>query len=170
MPPGWNRDALRRYALSCGLLLLPAILWNVAFFDRLPPEFAMSEFWREIPRSLALAENALRSAVFLLPFLMPLELSLPCQVRALVLFVTGTLVYFASWVILMVSPGSSWSMSAMGFTAPAYTPLLWLLGISLLGRRLFWGTFYRWWMYLVVVLAFLVTHISHTALVYSRSH
>lgn len=149
---------------------MPATLWNLAFFDKLPPEFAGAEFWREIPLSLVLAENALRGAVFVLPFLMPLELSLPGKVRALVLFTAGTVVYFASWVILMVAPGSSWSTSALGFVAPAYTPLLWLLGISLLGRRLLWGTFYRWWMYLAIALAFLATHISHTALVYLRSH
>jgi hypothetical protein len=58
----------------------------------------------------------------------------------------------------------------LGFAAPAYTPLLWLLGIALLGRQLFWGKFYRWWMYLALALSFLVTHTSHTALVYARSH
>jgi hypothetical protein len=49
---------------------------------------------------------------------------MPGKVRALVLFTAGTLVYFASWVILMVAPGSSWSTSALGFVAPAHTPLL----------------------------------------------
>ena len=81
----------------------------------------------------------------------------------------GTLVYFASWLMQIMFPASAWSTSALGFAAPAYTPFLWFLGIALLGRQLFWGTFYRWWMYLVLAIAFLVTHISHTALVYARA-
>lgn len=162
--------SVQRYALSCGLLLIPAILWNIALTAHLPPAFSLAEFWREIPASLAFTENSLRVAVFALPFLMPLELSAPASGRALLVYGAGTLVYFASWLALILSPTSSWSTSPWGFAAPAYTPLLWLLGIALLGRRLFWGAFYRWWMYLVIAVAFLAAHISHTVLVYSRSH
>ena len=159
---------LRHYALNCGLLLVPAILWNLLLTERLPPEFSMAEFWREIPVPLALAENILRVAVFALPFFMPLDLSAPGRRRALWIYAVGTLAYFASWLPLIFFPSSAWSTSAWGFIAPAYTPFFWLLGIALLGRRLFWGAFYRWWMYLVLSLGFLATHISHTALVYAR--
>lgn len=165
-----NIAAFRRYALSCGLLLIPASLWNIAFTARLPSSFALAEFWRDIPAPLAFAENGLRVAVFVLPFFMPLNLAAPGRMRPLLVFVAGTLIYFASWLMLILFPTSAWSTSALGFSAPAYTPFLWLLGIALLGRQLFWGTFYRWWMYLALALAFLAAHISHTVLVYARSH
>lgn len=161
---------IRHYALSCGLLLLPASLWNIALTEQLPAAFSLAEFWREIPAPLAVAENSLRVGVFALPFFMPLNLSAPASKRALLIYAAGTLVYFASWLALILFPTSSWSTSALGFIAPAYTPFLWLLGIALLGRQLFWGAFYRWWMYLVLAVAFLATHISHTAMVYARSH
>lgn len=161
--------AVQRYAMSCGLLLVPAILWNIALADQLPPAFSRAEFWRDIPAPLALAENILRVAVSALPFFMPLSLAAPTSNRALLIYTTGTLVYFASWLALILFPTSSWSTSALGFIAPAYTPFLWLLGIALLGRQLFWGAYYRWWMYLVFALAFLAAHISHTAMVYARS-
>lgn len=162
--------AIQRYALTCGLLLIPASIWNIALIERLPPAFDPAEFWRDIPAGLTFAENSLRVAVFALPFFMPLRLSAPGAMSALRIFVVGTVVYFASWLVLILFPTSAWSTSALGFAAPAYTPFLWLLGIALLGRELFWGTFYRWWMYLALAVAFLVTHISHTALVYARSH
>lgn len=100
---------------------------------------------------------------------MPLNLAAPASKPALLVYGVGTLVYFASWLALILFPASSWSASALGFTAPAYTPLLWLIGIALLGRHLFWGTFYRWWMYLALALAFLAAHVSHTAMVYARN-
>jgi hypothetical protein len=164
-----NFTAIQRYAQNCGLLLLPALLWNMALADRLPPAFSPFEFWREIPSPLASAENGLRIAVFALPFFMPLDVSTPESKRALLLYAAGTLLYFASWLVLIFFPASRWSTSALGFAAPACTPFLWLLGIALLGRRLFWGAFYRWWMYLLLALAFLATHISHTVLVYARN-
>jgi hypothetical protein len=163
-----TRAALVHYALSCGWLLLPAAAWNIALTNHLPPAFQRDEFWRDIPTPLAVAENALRIAVFGLPFMMPLDASAPGAVRALFIFGAGTLIYFASWLVLIRLPGSRWSRSAWGFAAPAYTPLPWLLGIALLGDRLFWGTFYRWWMYLVLCLAFLAAHIAHTMRVYFR--
>lgn len=162
--------ALRLYAQNCGLLLIPASLWNIALGSYLPPLFAPSEFWREIPVTLAFAENSLRLAVFALPFLMPLDLAAPGQMRRLSLFTAGTVLYFASWLALILFPSSAWSSSALGFAAPAYTPALWLLGIALLGRRLFWGSFYRWWMYAALAMAFLAAHITHTVLVLARAH
>ena len=165
----FTRQNLLHHLPSCGLLLLPAVLWNVAFVDHLPPAYAAAEFWRDIPAPLATFENVLRIVVFVLPFAMPLDFSSAAQRRALRIFVLGTLVYFCSWWAVMAWPGSSWSTSALGFTAPAYTPALWLLGISLLGQRLFWGHAYRWWMYLVVSIGFLAAHISHTVLVYART-
>ena len=165
-----TQQSLLRYVASCGLLLLPAILWNVAFGEKLPSAYAMTEFWRDIPAPLGFIENSLRIIVFVLPFAMPLEFSTPTQRRALLVFTFGTLVYFASWLAIMASPGSSWSTSALGFTAPAYTPALWLLGLAMLGRRLFWGHLYRRWMYVLVSGGFLAAHISHAALVYARSH
>lgn len=134
------------YALSCGRLLLPTVAWNIALAKRLPQVFQRDEFWRDIPAPLAVTENGLRIAVFVVPFLMPLDITAPGAVRALFIFGAGTLHYFASWLAL-----------------------IWLFGIALLGDRLFWGTFYRWWMYLALCLAFLAAHITHTMRVHARN-
>ncbi|MEO5629015.1 MAG: hypothetical protein ABIQ62_04500 [Thermomonas sp.] len=160
---------LSRYAISCGLLLIPAIAWNLAFTSKLVPASAMTEFWRDVPAPLVFTENALRALVFGLPFAMPLQISTKPEQRALLVFVLGTLVYFGSWLALMYWPNSAWSSSALGSLAPAYTPMLWLPSLALLGKRLFWGNFYRWWMYLFVCGGFLAAHLSHAALVYIRS-
>ena len=157
------------YALSCGLLLIPAIAWNLAFTSKLMPASAMTEFWRDIPGALVFVENLLRALVFGLPFAMPLQIATKTEWRALLVFGLGTLVYFASWLALMVWPHTAWSTSALGSLAPAYTPLLWLPSLAILGKRLFWGHFYRWWMYLLVCIGFLFAHITHAAIVYIRS-
>ena len=158
-----------RYALSCGLLLIPAIAWNLAFTSKLMPPSAMAEFWRDIPAPLVLIENSLRALVFGLPFVMPLQIATKPERRALLVFVLGTLVYFASWLALMYWPHSAWASSIFGSLAPAYAPILFLPSLAVLGKRLFWGHFYRWWMYLYLCVGFLAAHITHGAFVYMRS-
>ena len=161
--------AFLRFATSCGLLLIPAFAWNIALAHRLPPAFSEASFWYDIPVLLTAVENVSRTVLVALPFLMPLEVTTPEQRRGLFLFTAGTLIYFASWTALIIWPSSAWSESAVGFMAPAYTPLLWLLGLAQVGRRLFWGHIYRWWFYLPVAALFLTTHVWHTAIVYARS-
>lgn len=157
-----------RFVKSCGLLLIPALAWNLALADQLPPTFSKANFWNDIPPSLAAIENGTRAVIFTLPFFMPLDIESPVQTRGLVLFSVGTLAYFASWLALIIWPSSAWSASAAGFLAPAYTPALWLFGLALVGRRFFWGRFYRWWFYLPLAALFLSTHVLHAAIIHSR--
>jgi hypothetical protein len=157
-----------RFAFSCGLVLLPILAWNLAFAGALPPTFDAAVFWHDIPAPLAIAENVLRIAVFALPFLMPLDLSGPRQRWRLGLAVAGMLVYFAAWLPLMLAPQSRWSLGLIGFTAPAYTPLLWIAGIALVGRRLYWRSAYRPWMYLLLGVLFVGCHCAHVVLVHGR--
>lgn len=156
------------YFLSCGLPLIPLLIWNVLFASRLPQLFDPSVFWSNIPLPLSVAENLFRVLVFALPFLMPLSVRTASQRAGLWLYVVGVCVYFVSWLPLMFLPETAWSTSALGILAPAYTPAIWLFGIAMLGRRLYWGQQYRWWFYLVGAAAFLIAHVLHTALVYTR--
>ncbi len=157
-----------RFVASCGLLILPILLWNVAFTRYLPPALGPAEFWRDIPPVVAYGENAFRVAVVVLPFLMPLDLSTAARRRELWFFVAGMLVYFAAWIPLMLAPHSPWSTSWFGFLAPAYTPFLWLAGIGLVGRKLYWRLPYRPWVYLALGTAFVAFHVTHAAIVYAR--
>jgi hypothetical protein len=162
--------ALRHYFLSCGLLLVPVFIWNAALARFLPGAWSAHEFWRDIPASLAFAENSLRLIVSGLPFLMPLELNSLNKRRGLIVYGVGSGLYYASWLAILLAPDSAWAASSAGFLAPAYTPLVWLVGLALLGQRLYWGRFYRWWMYLIPAGMFTAAHVGHAALVYARSH
>lgn len=161
---------MAKYALSCGLLLLPILLWNLLLAARLPPAFRPSTFTQGVPAHLLALEQALRTLVVLLPFAMPLEVDGLARRTGLLVFALGTLVYMASWLPLVLAPESRWSTSRIGFLAPAYTPALWLLGLALLGRRLWLLEAYRWWWYLVPCALFLAAHVVHADLVHRRAH
>ena len=100
---------------------------------------------------------------------MPLQIATKPERRALLAFVLGTLVYFASWLALIYWLHSPWAANIFGSLIPAYLPILVLPSLGVFGKRLFWGHFYRWWMYLCLCVDFLAAHITHGALVYMRS-
>lgn len=161
---------VRRYTFTCGLLLLPILAGNAAFVSYLPPAISDPALWGAIPQPLAMAENALRVLLFAVPFFVPLQLSTRRQQVGLTLYIIGALVYAGSWLALIALPHSSWAASPAGFLAPAYTPALWLAGLSLLGKEFSWGGNYRPWMYATLCVLFLAVHISHATIVYTSNY
>lgn len=161
---------VRPYVITCGLLLLPTLAWNAALLKRLPPAISNPDTWGAIPQPLAIAENTLRILIFAVPFFMPLHVSTKRQRGGIALFIVGTLMYFASWVALIASPQSFWATSAAGFLAPAYTPALWLLGLSLLAQEYSWGSTAHPWTYATLSALFLAAHISHATIVYAHNY
>jgi hypothetical protein len=152
-------------------MLVPILLFNWIFVRSLPPAFHMKVFWNRIPWTIAVPENVFRTAVMILPLLMRFRISEPGQKVGFALYLVGLLVYFASWAALMIFPRSPWSSTALGFLAPAYTPILWLGGISMVGDQL---QFPKISLHPVVFgslsLCFLLFHNLHAHLVYSRDH
>ena len=164
-----NTTGYTRYLLSVGALTLPILAWNVLCARYLPAPLGSSEFNRDIPPLMRYGENTLRIAVMVLLFLMPLDMTTAVQRRGLWLFLAGTLVYLLAWIPLMVAPLSEWSTSRAGFLAPAYTPLLWLIGLGLTGGRLHGPLPFKPWIYVLLACAFVAVHVTHTHLVYTRT-
>jgi hypothetical protein len=162
-------ETLLHYLSNCIWLLLPIMLWNIVFTDKLPTAFSTEFFWKDIPPFLATGENFFRLLVFVFPLLMPLRITTNTQKLGLALYLAGTLIYFLSWIALMYFPQSVWSMSAFGFLAPAYTPLIWLAGIGLIGSSLYFDSPYHSWMYIAGSVTFIAFHLSHTLTVYLRT-
>jgi hypothetical protein len=159
---------LLRFAKNVGWLLVPVFLWNAFLTARLPHSYLPDVFNSNIPAALSTTESALRFLVCSLPFFAPFELAAKMQKRGIVIYGVGLALYFISWLALIAAPNSAWSQSAIGFLAPAYTPIVWLLGLALMMQRLHWQSPYRWWLYLILSMAFLSAHISHASLVFTR--
>ena len=157
---------LLHYLFNCLWLLAPIMLWNIVFAGKLPAAFQPETFEKNIPIFIVAGENFFRLVIFILPILMPLRFVTLTQKVGLGLYAAGTALYFLAWLALMVFPHSAWSLSAPGFLAPAYTPLIWLIGIGLIGRSLYFASPYQPWMYIVLAIIFVGFHVSHTTLVY----
>lgn len=165
-----NFITIKKYSLNCFLLTIPIMLWNVLLTNKLPKSFQPEIFWKDIPAFLTYGENISRAVVFMLTLLMPLYISTDSQKRGLFLYVGGTLLYFLSWVVLIEFPNSELSMSIIGFTAPAYTPIIWLIGIGLIGNTFYFNLPFRRWLFISTSIIFLIFHNFHAITIYYRTH
>jgi hypothetical protein len=161
---------LKKYFFNCFLLTIPVLLWDYIFTDKLPKAFQPEIFWKDIPSFIIYGENNSRLIMFVFISFMPLKIITNKQKNGLLLYVVGVLLYFLAWVILMYFPNTVWSKSILGLLAPAYTPLLWLVGIGFIGDSLFFKIPYKRWLYFLVVIIFLIFHNWHTYLIYFRTH
>ena len=163
-------NTLKKYLYNCFLLTLPILVWNIILANKLPKAFQPEIFWHNISSVLTYAENTSRMGVFFMALLMPLSIVKPMQKQGLSLFISGTLIYFISWLVLIFFPHSAWSTSLLGFMAPAYTPLLWLTGIGLIGDSFYFNLPYRRWYFIAMSIIFLGFHNLHTCIIYYRIH
>ena len=160
---------MKKLLLNCFWLVLPALIWSTVFVAQLPAAYQSEVFWNDIPAGIAIPENVLRVVALLIPIFLRLSIRTQRQRLGMVLYGLGLLAYFASWVPLMVAPDTAWSRSIIGFIAPALTPVLWLMGIVLIGEPI-WPFPYRSWVYALVVLSFVGFHASHALFVHGRIH
>lgn len=136
--------------LNCFWLLVPLLVWNIFLGPKITIDAVVSD--ANSPTWLLVAENIFRILVFAFPILLPLRIKDGLSKSGLVIYLAGTLVYFASWLPLLLEPNSAWSQSAVGLLAPRLTPFLPFLGIAMIGHSI---------PYLFISALFIIIHTWH---------
>jgi len=154
-----------KYFLNCFVLTIPILIWNILLTDQLP-KTTKPEILQNVSVFITYGENIVRIIVFALMVFMPVKISKPIQRQGLILFLLGTVIYFASWLILIFYPDSLWSKSNLGVLSPAYTPVIWLIGIGLIGDTFYFNLPYKRWVFISLLILFLVFHNIHTYKMY----
>ncbi len=149
------------------LFILPALIINVLLIDKLPSVYT-NDFWQNIPLTIILGENITRTLIILLPIFMPISIRTSIKKVGFVIYCLGMLLYIFSWIVTIGNQSGTWIQNFISFSAMAYTPLVWLMGIGMMSERLYMRSPYRPWMYLMLSLVFVIFHIYHTLIVYWR--
>ena len=136
--------------LNCFWLIVPLLAWNLLLGPHLTDVRITSD--RRSPKGLLITENLTRILVFSLPVCLPLQWQTRGSIAGLAIYLTGTVLYFASWLPLLLAPRSAWSNRATGLLAPRLTPYLPFLGIALIGQS---------WPYGLISAMFILLHTTH---------
>ena len=138
------------YLLNCFWLILPLLAWNLVLGPRITQPAIISD--AQSQKWLLVTETVTRILVFALPLIIQLQVRDIWGKSGMVVYIFGTVVYFASWMPLLLAPESDWSNSPAGLLAPRLTPFLSFLGIALIGQA---------WPYGLLAAAFIFLHTWH---------
>ncbi|MFY0685998.1 MAG: hypothetical protein JXQ90_02475 [Cyclobacteriaceae bacterium] len=156
---------MKAYLSNCFLLYIPIIAWNVLLSTHLPESY-QDERWNNIPNWLLLLENTSRPALYIIPMFMQLRWKTNQQKLGIGIYTAGLLLYFISWLLQIFFPNSDWSLTYIGFAAPAFTALFWLIGIGITGHQLYYPRRWILPLYWILTLVFMLAHIGHTWVVF----
>lgn len=148
--------------------LIPILLWNIVFISKLPPGYQPEAYNKEIPRLITVGENVFRLVIFALPLFFSLKINGSILREGGGVYIVGVILYFISWMLLMFLPSSRWSKSLIGFTAPAFIPVIWLIGISQMVEDCHIFTYSKWH-YIMPAILFSIFHVWHSVYVYKNN-
>ena len=157
---------VKKYLLNCFLLLIPIFLWNIFLFDYLPASYRSNIIWQDASKYVGYTENILRAILFGLPVIMILSFKTRIEKIGLALYLIGIVIYFLSWIAMISFYDNVWSKSAFGFMAPAYTTIIWLVGIGLIGNKTFFRIPYMTQIYICFSILFVVIHTYHNYIIF----
>ena len=165
-------NLLRRIMTNGYILIFPIIIWNISFFSYLPSSYAPSNFNSDIPLWIIVGENLFRMVLFIFPLFVQVNIKISFGNKGLIIYLLGILIYFSSWLAIIISPSSVWSSSVLGYSAPAYTPIIWILGLSMMVDSYYfkYRLNYSKWHFLLPSLSLIGFHISHAIYVYNRTY
>ena len=153
--------------VTCIWLLIPVFIWNAILYKKLPSEY-QKEKWDRIPKGLEMSENILRIIVFMFPIILNIKIGSKIEILGLWIYLAGLLIYFLSWIMQIGFRNTSWSRSKLGFTAPAYTSIFFLTGISMIGNENVFHIKRLNLIYMICIAIFVILHTSHSNLVYKE--
>ncbi len=114
------------------LFWIPHLLWNIIFTQYLP----MDHFNGDAPNWLLISENIFRIATIIYPLLIPINTKHKLFKSGLWVYSIGLLLYYGCWTYLMIAPDSALAYNPVMQFAPTYTPLIWLIGMSLMSESI----------------------------------
>lgn len=88
------------------------------------------------------------------------------QIIGFLIYVVGVMIYFLSWIMQIYFTETKWSKSIFGFMAPAYSSIIWLIGIGLVGQKLLFDLSYSYAVYIIISFVFVIVHSMHAYFVF----
>ncbi len=151
-------------------LTLPPMLFSLSLMEFGPSSLTPAQFNEGISIGLLNIESFARIVVFVMPAFISLGLSTPIQKRGLIFYLAGVTLYVLTYGIQNFLPDSAWSLSTFGFAASAYTNIVWMVGLGLLGENFYFTKHlrYRPIFYIGPAAFFVAIHTAHTVLYHQQ--
>lgn len=112
--------------------LIPPLAWNIIWGPNNPAQLGF--FDGNAPHGLLIVENIFRLSSMMYLLFLPIRPHHKKFRIGLIVYLIGSVLYYTAWTYLMTHPDAQLSQTAFMQFAPAYTPFIWLTGISLMAN------------------------------------
>ena len=155
-------EFINNYKNNCFWFFIPVIVFNIVFTKYLP-EF----YLKNIKHPIVTIETIARIMTIVFSVIMAIKLDNKIGKAGLIIYIIGVLIYFCSYLIVIKIPAISFHNNFIVLLAPYWTSVLWLIGIGLLGNKLFINIPYHYAAYIVISIVFAVIHSIHGYICYN---
>ena len=153
---------INNYKNNCFWVFIPIIIFNIIFTKHLP-EF----YLKKINHPIVTIETIARIITIAFSVLLAIKLDNKIGKTGLIVYIIGALIYFWSYFIVIKIPAISLHNNLIVLLAPYWTSVLWLIGIGLLGNKLFINIPYHYNAYIVISIVFTIIHSIHGYICFS---
>ena len=150
-----------KYINNCFLLFIPILLFNIIFFKKLPPHYL-----KNISHPIIKMETISRIIVIAFSIIMAINIKNEIEKIGLIIYIIGIIIYFTSYFMEIYAPNTLFGKNIIFILAPYWTSVIWLIGIGLVGNRLFVNIPYHFTVYLILSITFATIHTIHGYLCY----
>jgi len=150
-----------KYINNCFLFFIPILLFNILFFKKLPPHYL-----KNISHPIIIMETITRIIVIAFSMIMVMNIQNKMEKIGLIIYVIGIIIYFTSYFIEIYAVNTLFGRNIIFILSPYWTSIIWLIGIGLVGNRLFINIPYHFSVYLILSVIFTTIHTIHGYLCY----
>jgi len=154
-------NVILKYIDNCFLLFVPILVFNILFFKKLP-----SHYLKNISHPIIIMETIARIITIALSIIMAINIQNETGKIGLMIYIIGAIIYFASYFIEIYFPNTLFGRKIIFILSPYWTSVIWLIGIGLVGNRLFINVPYHYTVYFVLSIIFATIHTIHGYLCY----
>jgi hypothetical protein len=145
-----------KFYKNCFWFFIPVILFDLVFTKYLP-----AQYFQTTSSSIDLAENIVRTVLIALSMLMIINLNDIKGKTGILIYIIGLLLYFLSYFILINYADTVWGRNIIIQLSGYWTPIIWLFGVGLIGKKLFFKIPFHYAIYLTLSMLFGIIHIYH---------
>jgi len=149
-------DFINNYKNNCFWFFLPIIIFNIILTKYLPEHYL-----KNINHPIVTIETIARIITIAFSAIMAITINNQIGKIGLIVYIIGALIYFCSYFIVIKFPITSFNNNLVIILAPYWTSVLWLIGIGLLGNKLFINIPYHYMIYIVISIIFAIIHSIH---------
>jgi len=147
---------------TCFLFFIPIIIFNVIFTKYLPVFYL-----KKIKHPIVTIETIARIITIASSVIMAIKLDNKIGKAGLIVYIIGILIYFCSYFIVIKIPSISFHNNFIVLLSPYWTSVIWLIGIGLLGNKLFINIPYHYTAYIIISIVFAIIHSIHGYICYN---